>query len=187
MAKTARGKDAPESMTSVQQQLLNALKSIDRPGTFCTSGRVPAMLPGLEVEAVGPVALPLGKSQAAVLKKLARQAPYGNPPLQPADWRRDSKISCNCADCVELSRFLKDPNTQTLRFPLAKQRRQHLHNIIGGNKLDTTHVTVHCGSPHILVCTKTQDSYERALQAHQVDLDQLAKLRDMVDWHDSLA
>src|SRR5262245_52000285 len=61
----------------VQQQLLEALKKIDRPGTFCMSGRLPPVLPGLEVAGVGPVALPLEKRQAAALKKRARQAPYG--------------------------------------------------------------------------------------------------------------
>ena len=128
---------------------------------------------------------PLQSWLAALVEQL--ECRVANPPQPPADWRRSSTISCKCADCTELSRFLRDPNTQILRFPLAKQRRQHLHNIIDGNKLDTTHVTEHLGSPHTLVCTKTQTSYERELQAHHVDLDQLAKLRDIVDWHQSLA
>src|SRR5438128_2010814 len=70
--------DGRSSMAAqVDQQLLAALKKIDRPGTFCTSGQLPAILPGLEVEDVGPIALPLGKGQATALKKHARQAPYG--------------------------------------------------------------------------------------------------------------
>lgn len=63
--------------TAIQQALLETLKKVDRPGTFCASGRLPAVLPGLEVADLGPVALPLSKGQAAALKKLARQAPYG--------------------------------------------------------------------------------------------------------------
>ena len=65
----------------VQQQFLDKLKKIDRPGTFSTSGRLLSIFPGLEVEGVGPVALPLGKREAAtLLKKQARQAPYGGAP-----------------------------------------------------------------------------------------------------------
>src|SRR5262245_38577885 len=61
----------------IQQQLLEALEKIDRPGTFCTSGRLPPTLPGLEVAGVGAVALPLEKRQAVALKERAHQAPYG--------------------------------------------------------------------------------------------------------------
>jgi hypothetical protein len=64
--------DAP-----VRQQLLKTLAKIDRPGTFCTSGPLASILPGLEVADVGPVALPLEKRLAAALKKRAHQAPYG--------------------------------------------------------------------------------------------------------------
>ncbi len=61
----------------VQQHLLDALKKIDRPGTFCTSGCLSPVIPGLEVAGLGAVALPLRKLDAAALKKRARQAPYG--------------------------------------------------------------------------------------------------------------
>lgn len=61
----------------VRKHLLETLKKINRPGSFCTRGRLPPMLPGLEVAEVGSIALPLEKRQAASLKKKARQAPYG--------------------------------------------------------------------------------------------------------------
>src|SRR5262249_37070187 len=50
---------------------------IDRPGTFCASGRLPAVLPGLEVEGLGPVGLPLSPKTAKELIKRCHQAPYG--------------------------------------------------------------------------------------------------------------
>ncbi len=56
------------------KQLLKLLEKIDRPGAFCTHGSLPSILPGLAVEGLGQVALPLGKRDAAALKKLARQA-----------------------------------------------------------------------------------------------------------------
>jgi hypothetical protein len=61
----------------IPQQLLESLKKIDRPGTFCASGQLPPTLPGLKVVELGPVDSPLEKRQAAALKKVARQAPYG--------------------------------------------------------------------------------------------------------------
>jgi hypothetical protein len=53
------------------------LERIDRPGSFCFSGSAPAVLPGLEVEGVGPVGLPLTAKQAKELKEHCEQAPYG--------------------------------------------------------------------------------------------------------------
>ena len=62
------------------------------------------------------------------------------------------------------------------RFPLRKDRRQHLHGIIDGRKCDCTHVTERKGSPQTLVCTKTQASYERRLEQFNRDLDSLRQL-----------
>jgi len=103
------------------------------------------------------------------------------PPQEPTDWRRESATGCKCAGCQELSRFLDDPNRETLRLPLAKDRRQHLHQVIDSRQLDTTHVTERRGRPYTLVCTKTKASYERALKAHHVDLEHLAKIRGLIE------
>lgn len=62
---------------SISDQLVRALKSVDRPGSFCASGSGPAPLPGLEVVALGPVGLPLTAAQVPELKKHCQQAPYG--------------------------------------------------------------------------------------------------------------
>lgn len=40
---------ARSSTVSIGKRLCEALKRIDRPGAYCTSGTVPAVLPGLEV------------------------------------------------------------------------------------------------------------------------------------------
>jgi hypothetical protein len=62
---------------SLPDRLLDALGTIDRPGTFCTSGDLPLVMPGLEVNGLGAVRLPLGKTQARQLVHLCHQAPYG--------------------------------------------------------------------------------------------------------------
>lgn len=127
---------------------------------------------------------PLHRWLATVHEELESRATH--PPQEPADWRREAATGCKCGDCKELSRFLQDLNTETLRLPLAQDRRQHLHQVIDGNKLDTTHVTERRGRPYTLVCTKTKASYQRALQAHRVDLDHLVKIRKLLEWHASL-
>jgi hypothetical protein len=62
---------------AVARELSRVLEKIDRPGSFCVSGSVPAVLPGLEVEGLGPIGLPLTPKQAEELKELCEQAPYG--------------------------------------------------------------------------------------------------------------
>src|SRR3954451_13496781 len=61
----------------LSEELSQALSKIDRPGSFCVSGSAPAILPGLEVEGLGSVGLPLNAQQAKELKKHCHQAPYG--------------------------------------------------------------------------------------------------------------
>ena len=61
----------------IREELGQALSKIDRPGSFCVSGSAPAVLPGLEVEGLGPIGLPLTAKQAKELKKHCHQAPYG--------------------------------------------------------------------------------------------------------------
>lgn len=160
---------------------------LDRPQEFdLTTVQVPLLLhlgPWLKrnVKRSSPA---LQRWLAAVLQELEHRASH--PPQEPADWRRTSDTGCKCADCKALSGFLNDASKSTLRLPLVKERRQHLHQVIDRKKLDTTHVTERRGRPYTLVLTKTKGSYERALQAHHVDLDHLAKVRKLRDWHDKL-
>lgn len=61
----------------IHKELLSALAKIDRPSLFCTSGEMPPVLPGLQIEGVGEVALPLTATQAKAIRSKAHQAPYG--------------------------------------------------------------------------------------------------------------
>lgn len=102
----------------------------------------------------------------------------------PADWSRSAKVGCSCADCKELVRFLRDPHEQVHRFPRRKELRRHLHVQINSNQLDVTHVTERKGSPHTLVCTKTQASHQRQLAQFHEDvtlLEELAPLAGSAD------
>ncbi len=154
---------------------------LDRPKVFdLTTVQIPALL-GLEAwlkRNVKQPRPPLHRWLTAIREELESRAAH--PPREPADWRRESAIPCKCADCKELSRFLKDPGAETFRLPLAQHRRQHLHQVIDTHKLDTTHVTERRGRPYTLVFSKTKASYERALKAHHIDLDHLQKIRNML-------
>ena len=61
----------------MDEHLLEALAGIDRPGDIFAAGDRAAAMPGLEVEGLGTVGLPLSKSQARALIRRCRQAPYG--------------------------------------------------------------------------------------------------------------
>ncbi len=97
-------------------------------------------------------------------------------PQAPTDWRRDAKLDCKCADCRELGEFLESKHESVHRFPRRKDLRQHLHQQIDKHRCDVTHVTDHRGSPHTLVCTKTQASYARRLKQFATDLRWLGDL-----------
>jgi hypothetical protein len=115
-------------------------------------------------------------SQWLAACRIELESRTAQPPPEPTDYTRDSEISCTCSDCRALSKFLADPARQEARFPMAKQRRQHLHNTIDRNRLDCTHVTHRSGRPYSLVCTKTTDSYQAACKIHQRDQDNLSRL-----------
>jgi hypothetical protein len=173
-----------------EPELLDRLVTyvLDRPKEFdLTTVQVPALdslRPWLNRH-LKSQSQPLGRWLRAVLGELEDRAAH--PPQKPADWRRASETGCRCADCRALRGFLEDPTAKVLRLPLAEQRRRHLHQVIDGNRLDTTHVTERRGRPYTLVCTKTYASYERALAAHRVDLDQRALVRQLTAWHERLS
>ena len=62
---------------TITHELAEILGNVDRSGDFCASGRVEFLAPRLEVDGVGPIALPLLPAQAKQLIKTAARAPYG--------------------------------------------------------------------------------------------------------------
>jgi hypothetical protein len=100
-------------------------------------------------------------------------------PQKPTDYRRPAKLSCSCSDCRELTSFLAKADESVHRFPVRKDRRRHLHQIIERHKCDLTHVTERRGSPYTLVCTKTTASYDTACQIHERDKKNLTRLKTL--------
>ncbi len=58
-------------------RLLDLVDKIDRPADFCTSGQCQNALPGLAVDQLGDIGLPLSAAEAKRLIKVCKQAPYG--------------------------------------------------------------------------------------------------------------
>jgi hypothetical protein len=110
----------------------------------------------------------------------ALQSRTATPPVKPQDYRRTHELSCSCGDCRQLSRFLADPKQRQVRLPLKKERRQHVHQIIESNSCDLTHVTERVGRPFTLVCTKTEASYQQARKIHVRDVNNLARIENLV-------
>ena len=79
---------------------------------------------------------------------------------------------CACELCRTLRTFLDDTSRRTLEWPLAKERRRHVHARIDAAELPVTHVTRRQGRPYTLVLNKTE-----ALFAGE----QLARKRDEAD------
>lgn len=70
-------RDSSVAASEAARNLLATLDEIDRPGSFCTGGSLPLVLPGLEINEVGPIGLPLSTAQAKALIKRCAQAPFG--------------------------------------------------------------------------------------------------------------
>jgi hypothetical protein len=85
------------------------------------------------------------------------------------DWSIEPPPGCTCALCKVLSAFLRDRDRIQHAWPLAKERRRHIHGVIESHCLPVTHTTVRRGSPQTLVLTKQKALFERdaALRARQ--------------------
>jgi hypothetical protein len=141
-----------------------------------------ALIPGVkaiyqwlsQAPEAGPAATALWEHCRTELRTATAQ-----PIEPPADWKREANLDCKCEDCQALARFLRNPAERVGRFPVRKDRRQHLHQQIDEHKLDCTHVTERKGSPQTLVCSKTQTSYERRLQQYKLDQHLLTELDEL--------
>jgi hypothetical protein len=70
------------------------LLSVDRPGDFCTHGRLFAPMPRLEVDDVGLFSFPVPEAQVGALIAAAERAPYGKGP--------DTLVDTSVRDCRQI-------------------------------------------------------------------------------------
>ncbi len=94
----------------------------------------------------------------------------------PSDWRRDAQMNCRCEHCQGLSRFLQSASQEVWRFKAREADRSHVEDSIRQGRRDVDCITERKGSPHVLVCSKNQASYERRVTQRRADLDNLQRL-----------
>jgi hypothetical protein len=95
------------------------------------------------------------------------------PQRAPGDWSIELPAGgCRCDLCGTLRAFLEDKSRRTFEWPIAKERRQHVHARIDAAELPVTHVTRRQGRPYTLVLTKTDALFAR---------EQEARIRDETD------
>ena len=85
-------------------------------------------------------------------------------PRRVDDWSINDENNCSCEDCRQLKQFLQAPDQVRLKWPLAKRRRQHIHQIIDTMRLPVKHITERVGSPHKLLLTKTDQLFKREIK-----------------------
>ena len=76
------------------------------------------------------------------------------PERADGDWSIELPVGCACELCSFLRKFLAGPD-RVYEWPLAEQRRRHVHERIDRAELSVTHVTRRRGRPYTLVLTKT--------------------------------
>ncbi len=92
------------------------------------------------------------------------------PQRAPGDWSIDLPAGgCTCDLCDTLRVFLKDESRRTFEWPLAQQRRQHVHSRIDAAELPVTHVTRRQGRPYTLVLHKSDALFAREQEARTRD------------------
>jgi len=88
------------------------------------------------------------------------------PPRAPGDWSIELPAGgCTCDLCDTLRAFLSDKSRRTFEWPLAKQRRQHIHSRIDAAELPVSHLTRRQGRPYTLILTKTGALFAREQEA----------------------
>ena len=134
-----------------------------------------------------PAVLTLWPPQSGVLSDLL--VPLGDdcrhhlslrvalPLTPPADTARSTKsLACKCADCRALRGFLGEPRTTTWTLKAHVEKRRHVEEEIRAAGVDVDCRTERRGSPHTLVCTKNQASYDARVRERKADLEALARL-----------
>jgi hypothetical protein len=106
----------------------------------------------------------------------ALEARLARPARSSDDWSIGLPEGCGCELCDDLRAFLGDPNQSTFEWPLAKDRRTHVHRRIDAAELPVDHQTRRVGRPYTLLLTKTHALFERETQRRRRDEKDLAWL-----------
>jgi hypothetical protein len=115
-------------------------------------------------------------AQLAEYQAIQLRVRLAQPARAADDWSIELPGGCSCELCSNLRSFLSDPVRRMFEWPLAKDRRSHVHSRIDQAELPLTHLTRRQGRPFTLVLTKTKRLFEHEAQQRtedQADLDWL--------------
>jgi hypothetical protein len=98
------------------------------------------------------------------------------PLVAPRDWVRTNPLKCACADCRQLGAFLVAPDQPQWRLKAPQDRRAHVEQNVRNAVCDLDLATERRGSPHTLIATKNQASYERRAKQRRQDLEHVSAL-----------
>lgn len=98
-------------------------------------------------------------------------------PLEaPRDWARPNPLECKCPDCRQLGAFLRDPAKRQWLFRAPQLQRSHVEASVRNTGCDLDLATEKRGSPHTLIATKNQASYERLSKQRREDIGHVSAL-----------
>jgi predicted 2-oxoglutarate/Fe(II)-dependent dioxygenase YbiX len=140
-----------------------------------TALEMPALRAAVEVPGDGARDAGFGEVAADCAGRL--RARLARPHRASGDWSIGLPPSgCACDLCDTLRAFLEDSSRRSFEWPLAKERRQHVHSGIDAAELPVTHSTRRHGRPYTLVLTKTDALFAREQEArikNETDLEWL--------------
>ena len=84
------------------------------------------------------------------------------------NWSISTPRRCRCGLCGRLTRFLVAPDETRLEWPLAKDSRAHIHQIVDAHGLPVAHTTRRTGRPFTLVLMKTDALFEREAKEREL-------------------
>jgi 2OG-Fe(II) oxygenase superfamily len=128
----------PDPVTVLELATLRAAASSWAAPTSGTAG-------GADLDALGALA---ADCAARLRARLAL------PQRADGDWSIELPAGCTCELCASLRKYLAGPD-RVFEWPLAEQRRRHVHERIDRAELPVTHLTRRQGRPYTLVLTKT--------------------------------
>lgn len=144
------------------------------------------LLPALRAAARRPATVTDGTPAARAFQALAdhgqaRLTEALTLPVRAADdWSLAPAGSCRsgCDLCPGLDTFLTSRTRRNMEWPLAKDRRHHIHSRIDLAGLPVSHTTRREGRPYTLVLTKTNEVFTRERAARHHTETGLAWLRE---------
>jgi len=116
----------------------------------------------------------IAKLRAACVDNL--KARIALPLAPPSDFARANSLRCSCPNCAALSHFLADPSLASWSLKAAEHARSHVQTTILNSRCDVDTTTERKGSPHRLIVTKNQASYERLATQRRQDIENLARI-----------